>query len=184
MASILKRKRGPVDVLDTPKRTRQDSEPMPPATKFTQSNVGWDIFASLERGKELVQADQTADKGTNDDAEAIDFEDFFAPPSREPSHEPQNKEPKRTPIRPKSNKKLWERPIPQAPKPRVPGWMISNSVGGRVINAEPVFAKDEKYANSAGFQRSMLIGLKIVHFGSPDELARLLNFQFASYKNY
>ncbi|PQE28010.1 WD domain-containing protein [Rutstroemia sp. NJR-2017a WRK4] len=144
MASILKRKRGPVDVLDTPKRTKQGSEPTPSATKFPQSNVGWDIFASLERGKELVQADDTADNGSIDDAEVIDFEDLFAPPLPEPSNEPQNLEMKQTPIRPKSNKKLWERTIPQAPKPRVPGWMISDSVGGRIINAEPVFAKDEK----------------------------------------
>src|SRR3954469_11422864 len=101
MASILKRKRGPVDVLDPPKRTKQGSEPTPSATKFAQSNVGWDVFASLESGKELVQVDETADKGANDDAEALDFEDLFAPPSPEPSNDPQNSETKRTPIRPK-----------------------------------------------------------------------------------
>jgi NET1-associated nuclear protein 1 (U3 small nucleolar RNA-associated protein 17) len=169
MASILKRKRGPVDVLDPSKRTKQGSEPTPSATKFPQSNVGWDVFASLERGKELVRADETDDNGASDDAEAIDFEDLFAPPLPEPSNEPQNSEPsngpqnsetKRTPIRTKSNKKLWEKPIPQAPKSRVPGWMISDSVGGRIINAEPVFAKDEKYTDSAGFRRSMLISIE------------------------
>ena len=29
-----------------------------------------------------------------------------------------------------------------------PKWMVSNPIGGRMINADPVFAQDEKYAYS------------------------------------
>lgn len=136
MASILKRKRGQTEVADIPKRSKSTSESAEAATKFGQNNGGFDIFESLGKGKELAQVDGAQDELAS--AEVIDFEDLF----EDVPSQPMDGQAKRG-FRPK--KEIWEKQIPQAPKPvKDQSWRISKPVGGRMIDADPVFTEDEK----------------------------------------
>lgn len=139
MASILKRKRGQTEVADIPKRSKSTSESADPTTKFGQSNGGFDIFDVLVKGKELAQVNGAHDKDESESTEVINFEDLFedVPLQSEDAQAKRGLKPK---------KEIWERKIPQAPKPvKDQSWRISEPVGGRMIDADPVFTKDEKY---------------------------------------
>ncbi|CAD6441741.1 666d0e5b-21d7-46e8-9617-d25fbb13f4a8 [Sclerotinia trifoliorum] len=139
MASILKRKRAQTEVADIPKRSKPTSESANPSTKFAQSNGGFDIFEALGNGKELAQVNGAHVKDEFESTEVIDFEDLF----EDLPFESVDSQAKRG-LKPR--KEIWEKKIPQAPKPlKDQSWRISEPVGGRMINANPVFTEDEKY---------------------------------------
>ncbi|KAF7934365.1 hypothetical protein EAE99_002817 [Botrytis elliptica] len=139
MASILKRKRVQTEVADIPKRSKPTSESADTSTKFVQSNGGFDIFEALGKGKELAQVNGAHAKDELDSTEVIDFEDLFedVPLQSTDSQAKRGMKPK---------KEIWEKKIPQAPKPvKDQSWNISEPVGGRMIDADPIFTEDEKY---------------------------------------
>ncbi|KAA8575645.1 hypothetical protein MFRU_020g00400 [Monilinia fructicola] len=137
MTSVLKRKRGQAEVADIPKRSKSTLESADSSTKFGQSNGGFDIFEALGKGKELAQVNGAHDE--LDTTEVINFEDLFedVPSQAVDSQVNQGLKPK---------KEIWEKKIPQAPKPvKDQSWRISEPVGGRMIDADPIFSEDEKY---------------------------------------
>lgn len=136
MTSVLKRKRGQAEVADVPKRSKSTLESADSSTKFGQSNGGFDIFEALGKGKELAQVNGAHDE--LDTTEVINFEDLFedVPSQAVDSQVNQGLKPK---------KEIWEKKIPQAPKPvKDQSWRISEPVGGRMIDADPIFSEDEK----------------------------------------
>ncbi|KAB8304819.1 hypothetical protein EYC80_004160 [Monilinia laxa] len=137
MTSVLKRKRGQAEVADIPKRSKSTLESADPSTKFGQSNGGFDIFEALGKGKELAQVNGAHDE--LDSTEVINFEDLFEDVPSQPVDSQVNQG-----LKPK--KEIWEKKIPQAPKPvKGQSWRISEPVGGRMIDADPIFSEDEKY---------------------------------------
>ncbi|TVY90152.1 U3 small nucleolar RNA-associated protein, partial [Lachnellula willkommii] len=139
MASALKRKRGPVEVLDTPKRSKSVKSETPISLqKFNSQNVGWEAaFGAPPKVKDLAQtngvngeiSDSEEDSAVSE--EALDFDtlqegDFFANGLDKPIDKP-------------SRKRALKGPDPSRT------WKLSESIGGRMINADPAFTADEKY---------------------------------------
>lgn len=135
MASALKRKRGNVDVKDIPKRAKslngsQDS----PVTSKLPSQAGWDAaFNPPKEGKELVHmngtnGDEAASQRLSKSPEVMDFEEFV------------EQGPSRSDKRGKSKSQA----APEA-KAKPSTWKLSEPIGGRMIPADPVFTKDERY---------------------------------------
>ena len=134
MASVLKRKRGPVQVLDTPKRSKSVKSETPQSLQnFNSQNVGWEaVFGAPPKIKDLVKKN-----GTNGDmsdseedsaaSEALDFdalheEDFLA-----------------------NGLDTTTRKRALKGQDHLKTWKLSESIGGRMINADPAFTADEKY---------------------------------------
>jgi NET1-associated nuclear protein 1 (U3 small nucleolar RNA-associated protein 17) len=133
MASVLKRKRAPVEVLDTPKRAKS-SEAQP--GDFFQKPSGWDAafrpppkVTTNGEGKHLLSNGQLA----SPDAEAIEFDQFVT--GRNAIAEVSGKKKKK-------EKKEKKHKNTTADKR---SWRISGPIGGRMIDADPVFTADEKY---------------------------------------
>ncbi|KAF4624054.1 hypothetical protein G7Y89_g14122 [Cudoniella acicularis] len=138
MASALKRKRGPMEVPETPKRAKsiKDST-VDPLQKLSSSNAGWEAaFNPPPKAKELARRN-----GINGDTnspqinseiksaspEAIDFEDLK-----------QGDQYVDKPVASKLGEK-WKDGV----KSKI--WALSESIGGRMINVDPVFSIDEKF---------------------------------------
>ncbi|RDL33082.1 uncharacterized protein BP5553_08521 [Venustampulla echinocandica] len=133
MASELKRKRGPVGVQAAPKRAKSVKSPVAkPLQKLGLDNVGWDAaFNPPTKGKELV-----ATNGVNGHA----AEGQKDPDSAEPLDYDVLEQQELV-----KNKNLAEYGAPTLPKPISKTWKLSESIGGRMIDVEPVFSVDEKY---------------------------------------
>lgn len=143
MASALKRKRGPVEILETPKRAKsvKSSQESLPTPKLSQE-TGWEAaFKTSTKPKELVQTN-----GINGDVingqreinsvEAIDFEDFVENERKQKDEQ----------TRLKKEEKALKRAVTRKPEEV---WKVSESIGGRMIDVDPVFTQDEKYAISS-----------------------------------
>jgi NET1-associated nuclear protein 1 (U3 small nucleolar RNA-associated protein 17) len=136
MASALKRKRGPVEVLDTPKRSKSvKSETPNPLQKLGSEKVGWDAaFGALQSKKELVQTngnngDVSDSEGEHSDSsEALDYEALQEKGSLANGLDASAR--KRA-LKGQEHSKTWK---------------LSESIGGRMINVDPAFTADEKYA--------------------------------------
>lgn len=179
MASILKRKRVQTEVADLPKRSKSTSESAETSTKFGQSNGGFDIFEALGKGKELAQVNGAHAKDELESTEVIDFEDLFEDLPLQST----DSQAKRG-MRPK--KEIWEKKIPQAPKPvKDQSWNISEPVGGRMIDADPIFTEDEKYDIGFSLRRAQLLTETKVHdLSNPNEPPHLLNLRFTPHPNH
>lgn len=143
MASALKRKRGLVEILETPKRAKsvKSSQESLPTPKLSQE-TGWEAaFKTSTKPKELVQTN-----GINGDVingqreinsvEAIDFEDFVENERKQKDEQ----------TRLKKEEKALKRAVTRKPEEV---WKVSESIGGRMIDVDPVFTRDEKYAISS-----------------------------------
>jgi len=143
MASALKRKRGLVEVADTPKRAKsiKESHNSLPTPQLSQS--GWDAaFNPPTKTKELVKTN-----GVNGDAhretespDAVDFEEFVEQSTQLEEEEQRRR--KELKSQQRREKKLLKSVTQKTPDV----WKLSEPIGGRMINVDPVFSADERYA--------------------------------------
>lgn len=141
MASALKRKRAPVEVLDTPKRAKS-SEIL--AKDFFQKPSGWDAafrpspnVTPNGEGKHLLSNGQLA----SPDTETIEFDQFVTGHSKNSAAVSKNVV-AAVPGKKKKEKKERKQRSATADKK---SWRISGPIGGRMIDADLVFTADEKY---------------------------------------
>jgi hypothetical protein len=130
MASVLKRKRGPItgegEVPDTPKRAKSvnvnvsEKERHPLPTQQT----GWDAAFNPPK-TELTQ--------TN--GEAVEYDNYIAGEDAEEKDEEQERKRKA-----KEEKRLLKAVRAQKQQ----AWHVSEPIGGRMIGVDPVFSVDEK----------------------------------------
>ena len=133
MASALKRKRGPVEVLDTPKRAKSVKSAAPNSLqKLNSQNVGWEAaFGAPPKEKDLVKTngingDVSDSEEDSAASEALDFdalheEDFLANGLDTTT--------RKRALKGQEHSKTWK---------------LSESIGGRMINADPAFTADER----------------------------------------
>jgi NET1-associated nuclear protein 1 (U3 small nucleolar RNA-associated protein 17) len=130
MASVLKRKRGAVEVQDTPKRAKSTKKLAKNPAQKVEKNVGWE--AALEdtpKTNELIKANGSNQSKnehpmTTLSPESMDLdiqksEDVKTPEAR--------------------GEVAVGKPIEKASL-----WKLSESIAGRMSNLEPVFTADEK----------------------------------------
>jgi NET1-associated nuclear protein 1 (U3 small nucleolar RNA-associated protein 17) len=147
MASALKRKRGSVEVLETPKRAKSvKQQKLANGHTFVEPVNGWDpAFNPPPNIKELVQTNGVNGDDINgmkeDSPEAIDYEDLaeWNIEEKKKRREIQRQE--------RALLKSFQKPEPII-------WKISEPIGGRMINVDPVFTTDEKYAT-----RTSILGM-------------------------
>jgi NET1-associated nuclear protein 1 (U3 small nucleolar RNA-associated protein 17) len=153
MASALKRKRGPGEDVDTPKRSKsvkEISNPLP--TPQIAQVTGWDAaFNPPAQTKELIttngingDASYSQERPTSPDA--LDYEEYEnllrteeqssqkSRKSKKPTKQPEGRQTK-------EERKLLKKVLATNDSNT---WKLSEPIGGRQINADPVFTADEK----------------------------------------
>ena len=147
MASALKRKRGPGEVEDTPKRARSvKGTGNPPSTSLIPQR-GWEsAFKPPPKTKQLITTIGTNGEGLeskerSESVEAVDYEVFKETIATQ-EKENRKRELAEEKEKRKENKKLLKKVL--AMKDRS-AWKLSEPIGGRQINVDPVFTVDEKY---------------------------------------
>jgi NET1-associated nuclear protein 1 (U3 small nucleolar RNA-associated protein 17) len=138
MASALKRKRGPVEVTETPKRAKsvKDSQESLSMSKASQS--GWEAaFNPPKEMKELMQKNGINGDGTNNTQRGTSPNVLAFDNLAEHAKEEERKK-KAAMLEEKKYLRSFS-----TPKPDV--WTISDPIGGRMINVDPVFTQDEQY---------------------------------------
>ncbi|EKD18536.1 uncharacterized protein L3040_007440 [Drepanopeziza brunnea f. sp. 'multigermtubi'] len=175
MTSLLKRKRAPVEVLDTPKRSKSVKTKSGTPLRSTIQNQGWE--AALDppsaTGKALVKSEKANGvKGSNEQLgspELIDNETIKGkgkgskgnvgevPGSgKKRRKRKQHGEKSATEQVMKDKKKshpesapvikpIKKTDIKPAKRNALEPWKLSAPIGGRMVNADPVFSKDEKF---------------------------------------
>lgn len=137
MASELKRKRGPVDVLDPPRRPKtvktKDREPKRRQTALEAA------LCPPPNIKQLVQVNGNYVKVKNEQGVVDSIAVEERKKSRKEAKRKQHEEAKQKNAQ-KTIKSL---------KNDANIWRLSEPVAGRMIDADPVFSKDEKYAKSS-----------------------------------
>jgi len=137
MASALKRKRGTVEASDTPKRSKSTKMNSSGQLPIIGDKVGWEVaFAAPAKKRELIQTNGINGHNINSPEEsedAVDFESFLA-------QEEEGKQAERDGAAEKALRKALRKKEAQA-------WKISEPIAGRMINTDPVFTADEKYAS-------------------------------------
>jgi NET1-associated nuclear protein 1 (U3 small nucleolar RNA-associated protein 17) len=138
MASALKRKRGNADVRNVPKRTKpsNDSQGSALASKLLEP-VGWRAaFNPPAKTRQLIHTngingDNVDIRSDSNSHEGADFEEFIAEGTRA-----------------LAEKKMQKSKAKQLAsiKKSLDTWKLSESIGGRMIDADPVFTQDERYA--------------------------------------
>ena len=126
MASALKRKRGSLEVEESYKRSKSTKEDHEPAPELDFKKSGWDVaFGHKQRNERAVNG---IDGGgavlgarISDSPEAEDFQDSL---ERAEAEERQNRE--------------------SEAMSKGPNWKISDPIGGRIIEVDPVFTEEEK----------------------------------------
>jgi NET1-associated nuclear protein 1 (U3 small nucleolar RNA-associated protein 17) len=130
MASVLKRKRGAVEVQDTPKRAKSTKKPAKNPAQKVEKNVGWEAaLEDMPKTNELIKANganqlKNEHTMTTLSPESMDLdiqksEDVKTPEAR--------------------GEVAAGTPIEKASL-----WKLSESIAGRMSNLEPVFTADEK----------------------------------------
>ncbi len=127
MASVLKRKRGLLEGIEPSKRSRSNQLIPQSSLELDLSKVGWDAAFGPSKGQNGTTNEISGDEelGLKDSASqnADDFEDL-------PDRACMAKQEKT-----KSRKKAVMTPST---------WKISDPIGGRIIEVDPVFTEDEK----------------------------------------
>ncbi|CZR55131.1 related to small nucleolar ribonucleoprotein [Phialocephala subalpina] len=140
MASALKRKRAPVEVLDTPKRAKSVEKQ---SGNLFQSSPGWDAFrppTTNGEPKHTLSNGQLA----SPEAEAINLEEYVGDRLQK-SVAVKEQSRAENPAKKKKKEKKERRTKSWTSKPDREAWKISSPIGGRMINADPVFTTDEKH---------------------------------------
>ena len=122
----------------TPKRTKsvKNSQESLLTPKLSQS--GWDAaFIPPPQTKELIQTNgvngHDVESPKEGSPEAVNFDEYV---NLEREAEQKGKEERR------KKRQL----LRSFTTPKLPRWKISEPIGGRMINVDPVFTVDEKYA--------------------------------------
>ena len=124
MASVLKRKRGPLEVAEPSKRSKSNQDIPQAAPELDPTKVGWDAaFGPIKRqngASNRANEDETPELRDSSSPEAEDFENFVegARAAKQEKKKPRKK--------------------------AVPTWKTSDPIGGRMIEIDPVFTEDEK----------------------------------------
>lgn len=134
MPSVLKRKRGSIDITDSLKRSKSVQD-MPTAPLPDFSKAGWDAaFGALGNpdGLAVVGVNGNVDtyEKDNESSDAIDFEELQSLGKL--------KKKNKSVTRPQENSTTEVQPTHTA------DWKVSQPIGGRMIDLDPVFAEDEK----------------------------------------
>lgn len=179
MTSAMKRKRGSVEVMEPPKRAKsvEESEKYINGNSLSQNAVtGWDAaFSSTVKPKELVQTNgvngDNPEGGKDDSPEPTDFEAF--------AEMERKAEKKRNRVLAKADNRVLKSFAKQPP----PQWKISESIGGRMLNVDPVFTVDEKYVISlSSCPRNVTNASQIYPSCQSHYSPRLLYLNFSSYQ--
>lgn len=127
MASVLKRKRGPAEVAASPKRAKSVTKSKSSAPVL-DSQTGWDAaFGSIKR-----QDEPEIPNGLND----VSIAAKYASPEAEDYQEVLTQH---QVINVEKEKRKHE-----AVETASSQWKISEPIGGRMIDVDPVFTEDEK----------------------------------------
>ena len=154
MASRLKRKRDPVDVQGTPKRSKSVKTKSGNAINFNEK-IGWDAAMRGESApRNGVNGGIESSPGRSSSPEAVDFEDFVGEKLDEGLEEEGKGVVQTIPKRnsrgasteAQRRRKMESFEVKQKGWGRVKPWKLSEPIGGRMINVDPVFTADEKYA--------------------------------------
>ena len=145
MASALKRKRGPGEVVEPPKRAKSVKEIQNPLPTYQLSQGGWEAaFNPPLKTKELIQTNGINGDGVHAEErpsspEAVDYEAFVMEPEQKKAEEERQKADEK---RQKKDKRKLLKKVLTATEPNL--WKLSEPIGGRQINVDPVFTEDEK----------------------------------------
>ena len=125
MTSVLKRKRGPVEVVEPSKKSKSSPKHQNPASIYDSFKVGWDAaFAAKHDGLAAMHGvNGVSASRSSASPEAEDYEHLLE------KHQAVKKERKRE---------------TGGQKADVSTWKISEPIGGRMIDVDPVFTDDEK----------------------------------------
>ena len=127
MASALKRKRGQLEAVKPPKRSRSEQDIPQSAPELDPSNVGWDAaFGPTKRQNGTtngVNGKEAPGLRDSNSPEAEDFEDLV---DRARAAKQEKKRPKKKAVSSMST------------------WKTSDPIGGRMIEVDPLFTEDEK----------------------------------------
>lgn len=162
MASLLKRKRAPVEALDTPKRTKSVKTQFGTPLRNGIQNQGWDAAFNPPPATELVRTTTTDGDGTKlngrlHSPDSVDFEKFVDKDAKVEVKQDAGDKTKHARGHKKSEKKRnRSQNVPSSASDYVPvprtikktglePWKLSAAIGGRIVNADPVFSQDERY---------------------------------------
>lgn len=169
MASLLKRKRAPVEVSDTPKRSKSAKTKSGTPLRNPIQNPGWEAAFDPPPATELVKVNNTTNGDSNevngvngrpDSPESVEYEDFVEKDSKENNgvggSSGRKKKRKGRGDKLTAEEKVKASKRQAQSRSEVPSlvstfkktgqepWKLSASIGGRMVNADPVFSRDEK----------------------------------------
>ncbi|KAH9207316.1 WD repeat-containing protein-like protein [Leptodontidium sp. 2 PMI_412] len=170
MASLLKRKRAPVEVSDTPKRSKSAKTKSGTPLRNPIQNPGWEAAFDPPPATELVKVNNTTNGDSNevngvngrpDSPESVEYEDFVEKDSKENNgvggSSCRKKKRKGRGDKLTAEEKVKASKRQAQSRSEVPSlvstfkktgqepWKLSASIGGRMVNADPVFSRDEKF---------------------------------------
>ncbi|KAL2063593.1 hypothetical protein VTL71DRAFT_5398 [Oculimacula yallundae] len=166
MASLLKRKRAPVEGADTPNRSKSVKTKSGTPLRNPIQNLGWEAAFDPSPATELVKVEKPngEGKGANGrrpSTESVEYEDFVGKDSkgnnvvgessgRKKKRKGRGDKPPAEQSVKISKKQSHKRPelpalVSTFKKTGQEPWKLSASIGGRMVNADPVFSRDEKF---------------------------------------
>jgi NET1-associated nuclear protein 1 (U3 small nucleolar RNA-associated protein 17) len=173
----LKRKRGPVEVLDTPKRSKSVKRQSGNSLRPVSDKVGWE--AAFNPPQELVAptngVNGSHSQRTPELPEAVDYEAYVQDELYKAAVEEREKPSKNALYG--INKGA---PAYSVKKKAEELWKLSEPIGGRMINVDPVFTADEKYDNNQNYYlwNAANSVMQISHCCQSENHQRLLNLKF------
>ncbi|CZS98996.1 related to small nucleolar ribonucleoprotein [Rhynchosporium agropyri] len=166
MASILKRKRAPVDMSDTVQRSKSVKTKSGTPLRNPIQYPGWEAAFEPPPATELVKVevpngDSKEGNGRRDSLQSLEYDDIVGKDSKENNGvgESSGRKKKRKgrgdkPRAEQSVKLSKEQSHKRVELPALVStfkktgqepWKLSASIGGRMVNADPVFSRDEKF---------------------------------------
>ncbi|OBU01269.1 hypothetical protein VE01_00087 [Pseudogymnoascus verrucosus] len=128
MASVLKRKRGSAQGVETLKRAKASTDVLEDAPASVISGGGWDAaFAPINQNNELATVNGSA--AHDDKLDSSDAEDFEQYAQKEDENE----------------KKARKASKSKTSKLKDSDWKVSAPIGGRMIDVDPLFTDGEKF---------------------------------------
>jgi NET1-associated nuclear protein 1 (U3 small nucleolar RNA-associated protein 17) len=156
MASQLKRKRDPVEVLSTPKRSKSVKTKSSNHISFNEKIGREAAFQKPKRGESAprngVNGESQNSSDISSSPEAVYFEEFVGEKLEEGLEEGGAIQtmPKKTSRAPateaRRKRKIESFEVQQKGPVKMKPWKLSEPIGGRMINVDPVFSQHEKYA--------------------------------------
>ncbi len=170
MASLLKRKRAPVEVLDTSKRSKSVKTKSGTPLQSAIQNPGWEAAFDPPNatGKELVKLKGDEINGTGkgvngrlQSPESVEYEDFEGKDPKDNLVGDAESSGKKRQRKRRGDKSLAEQKITTKKEKRhnradqtsisktiqktgLEPWKLSPAIGGLMVNADPIFSEDEK----------------------------------------